>query len=66
VLKDGKEAVKWCLKAADQGGLDAKDLLASIYNLGLAGVSKNDKEAVKWMSEILEETENRETKSDYW
>jgi hypothetical protein len=29
-------------------------------------VSKNDKEAVKWMSEILEETENRETKSDYW
>ena len=65
VFKDGKKAVKWCLKAADRGEHDAKDLLVSIYNFGLAGVYKNDKEAVKWMSEVIEET-NRETKSEYW
>jgi TPR repeat protein len=61
--EDYDEAVKWFRKAADQGEIYTKDLLASIYNLGLAG--DNDKEAVKWMSEVIEET-NRETKSNYW
>ena len=61
--EDYDEAVKWFRKAADQGEIYTKDLLASIYNLGLAG--DNGKEAVKWMSEVIEET-NRETKSEYW
>ncbi len=61
--EDYDEAVKWFRKAADQGEIYTKDLLVSIYNLGLAG--GNGKEAVKWMSEVIEET-NRETKSDYW
>jgi len=61
--EDYDEAVKWFRKAADQGEIYTKDLLVSIYNLGLAG--GNGKEAVKWMSEVIEET-NRETKSEYW
>ena len=47
VAKDGKEAVRWCRLAADQGDVDAQCILGAIYADGLV-VAKDGKEAVRW------------------
>ncbi len=42
------EAIKWYLKAADQGYETAQTIIADRYMLGTRGLSKNYNEAVKW------------------
>lgn len=48
--KDGyceEEAVKWYLKAAQQGDADAQCCLGDCYQYG-DGVEENEEEAIKW------------------
>ena len=54
MLKDGKEAVKWFRKAAEQGYAAAQYNLGAMYDSG-QGVLKNDKEAVKWYRKAAEQ-----------
>ena len=47
VEQDQKEAVKWFLKAAEQGNAPAQQHLGVMYGGG-EGVKQNSKESVKW------------------
>ena len=48
------EAVKWYLKAAQQGIPEAQNNLGWIYLNGYGGVSKNVDEGVKWLTKAAE------------
>jgi len=39
--------VKWCTKSVKKGNAKAQCFLGTCYHLGI-GVTKNEKEAVKW------------------
>lgn len=54
VAKDEAEAVKWYLKAAEQGDVRAQFLLGMCYEEG-EGVTKGDAEAVKWYQKAAEQ-----------
>jgi uncharacterized protein len=54
VPKDYAEAVKWLLKAAEQGYADAQLAVAIAYHIG-EGVSQDDAEAVKWLRKAAEQ-----------
>ena len=56
VLKDEKEAVKWYMKAAEQGDAWSQNSLGACYFNG-TGVAKDEKEAVKWYSKSAEQGE---------
>jgi len=47
--KDRTEAIKWWIKAAEQGNADAQFYLGECYLKG-AGVSKDGTEAAKWFN----------------
>jgi hypothetical protein len=48
LVQDKLEGVKWFLRAANQGNLDAQDLLIGIFFVG-DGVPQNNVEALKWV-----------------
>ncbi len=48
VTKNDQEAIKWFIKAAEQGHKKAQLNLGLMYKKG-CGVTKNDQEAVKWL-----------------
>ncbi|MDH4444632.1 MAG: tetratricopeptide repeat-containing serine protease family protein [Akkermansiaceae bacterium] len=54
VVKDEKEAARWCRKAAEQGNADAQCSLGEYYAEG-TGVVKDNKEAVKWYRRAAEQ-----------
>lgn len=53
ITKSEIEAVKWYGKAAEQGNVDAQNMLGRCYEEGW-GVSKNEIEAVKWYEKAVE------------
>ena len=54
VPKDGAEAARWFLKAAEQGHTGAQLLLGAAYGLG-EGVPKDDAEAARWYRKAAEQ-----------
>ncbi len=50
VTKDNREALKWYLKAANQGNRSAQLIIGVRYTLG-EGVIQNHVEAIRWFSE---------------
>jgi TPR repeat protein len=54
VLKDDKQAVYWCQKAADQGYAEAQYNLGVSYTFG-KGVLKDDKQAVYWYQKAADQ-----------
>jgi TPR repeat protein len=61
VAKDFEEAVKWYLKAAEQGESEAQYNLGVMYAIG-QGVAKNEKRAVEW---YLRAAEKNVAKAQY-
>ena len=51
VPQDYKEAVKWYLKAAEQGNAIAQNHLGVMYDQG-KGVTQDYKEAAKWYLKV--------------
>lgn len=54
VRKDGREAIKWYLKAANQGHVGAQFSLGALYIEGTS-VIKNYSEAAKWFKKAAEQ-----------
>jgi len=55
VSQDEKEALKWFLKAAEQGNADAQRNIGFWYHLGRGGVPQDEKEALKWYLKSAEQ-----------
>jgi TPR repeat protein len=55
VGKDNAEAVKWCLKAAEQGDTHKQFDLGLDYELGLDGFPQDYSEAAKWYRKAAEQ-----------
>ncbi len=53
IPRNSEEAVKWYLKAAKQGQVDAQFDLATAYFMGDRGVAKDDKTAFVWLTIAL-------------
>ena len=47
VAKDYEEAMKWYLKAAEQGYANAENIIGELYYYG-EGVAQDYEEAMKW------------------
>lgn len=53
VNEDGKEAVAWWAKAAEQGNLSALSNVANAYKYGGSGVAQDYIEAIKWYEKCI-------------
>jgi len=53
VEKNGKEAVSWYAKAAEQGEVDALNNVANAYKYGRAGAPMDYAEAIKWYEKCV-------------
>ena len=53
IPRNSEEAVKWYLKAAKQGQVDAQYDLATAYYMGDRGVARDDKTAFVWLTIAL-------------
>ena len=62
VAQDGKEAVKWLARAAEQGHQQAANALGMMYVSGM-GVKMNEAEAKKWiaLANEIAEANNKST-----
>ena len=54
VQQDDAEAIRWYLKAAQQGHADAQNNLGLMYQNG-KGVKQDDAEAIKWYLKAAEQ-----------
>lgn len=63
VAQDGKEAVKWLARAAEQGHHQAANTLGMMYVSGL-GVKINEAEAKKWFAVAAKIAEASNKSSD--
>ena len=62
VNEDYSEAVKWFLKAAEQGNINAQLALGSCYYYGL-GIAKDYFEAEKWWRKAAEQGSDEAVKN---
>ncbi|MBQ9631188.1 MAG: SEL1-like repeat protein [Treponema sp.] len=54
IKKDTKRAIEWYEKAAEKKNVKAAETLATLYENGVAGVSKNMKKSFKWYDTAAE------------
>lgn len=63
VEKDELEAMRWCHLAADQGIPDAQFRLSEAYYRGECGLSKNYREAMRWLLLVAAQGQKRHLQS---